>query len=349
MVASYHRHARRAGPFGFRAAVARWGEGYDAGMTLEACLPDQLRGSTTSITRIAGGLSGAGVYRVEAAASAYVLKVAGEGEPIAAWRQSLEIQRRAAAAGLAPRVIHHDEVRRAIVSELVVNRGFAPRLFNPQTRGAAIRQLGETIRRAHALPLPGDAAWRDPRDLLAPMRARLASFTVPSFVRTTIDQVFAETPPRQRPLVTSHNDLNPSNLAFDGERLLLLDWDTAGPNDPFYDLATAALFLRLDDPTASALIAAYDTAPPAALPASFVYARRFVAAQCATIFLHLARQAGHPGGDIPADRAPTLLDVYGLIGIGALTPNTADGAWAFALALVRTITEHPGPPPAAVA
>lgn len=326
----------------------RGADGYDAGMTLEACLPDHLRGPTTSITRIVGGLSGAGVYRVEAAGRAYVLKVASEGEPIAAWRQSLEIQRRAGDAGLAPRAIHQDEARRAVVSDHVAHRGFTPRLFNPQTRDGAIRQLGETIRRVHALPLPADAVWRDPRDLIAPMRAGLATFTVPSFVRATIDQVLAETPPpHPRPMVTSHNDMNPSNLAFDGERLLLLDWDMAGPNDPFYDLATVALFLRLDDPTASALIAAHDAAPPAALPAGFVHARRFVAALCATIFLHLARQAGHAGGDIPADQAPTLQDVHGLIGIGALAPNTGDGAWAYALALVRTITDHAGPEPAA--
>lgn len=136
-------------------------------------------------------------------------------------------------------------------------------------------------------------------------------------------------------------------LAFDGERLLLLDWDIAGPNDPFFDLATVAMFLRLDDPTASALLAAYDAAPPAALPDGFVYAGRLIAALCATIFLHLARQAGHPGRDLPVDQAPTLLDVHGLIGIGALAPNTAEGAWAFALALVRTITDRIGPNPTA--
>lgn len=315
---------------------------------LEACLPDHLRGPTTAITRIAGGLSGAGVYRVEAAGRTYVLKVAREGEPIEAWRQSLEIQRRAGDAGVAPRVIHHDEARRAVVSDHVVNRGFAPRLFDPQTRDGAIRQLGETIGRVHALPLPADPLVRDPRDLIAPMRARLATFAIPSFARTAIDQVLAETPPpRQRPLVTSHNDVNPTNLVFDGERLLLLDWDMAGPNDPFHDLAAIAMFLRMDDPAASALIAAHDGAPPAALPAGFVHARRFVAALCGTVFLDLARQAGHPGGDLAADRAPTLLDVYRLIGTGALAPNTADGAWAFALALVGTITGDPRPTPPA--
>lgn len=317
-------------------------------MTLEACLPDQLRGPTTSIKRLAGGLSGAAVYRVEAGGHGYVLKVASEGAPLEVWRQGLEIQQRAGDAGLAPRVIHHDEARRAVVSEQVADRRFAPRLSNPQTHDGAIRQLGETIRRVHAIPLPADAVWRDPRDLIAPMRAGLATFPIPSFVRTTIDQVLAETPPpRQRPQVTSHNDMNPSNLVFDGERLVLLDWDMAGPNDPFFDLATVAIFLRMDDPTASALIAAYDGAPPAPLPDGFLYARRFVAAICSTIFLHLARHAGHPGGDVPADRAPTLQAVHGLVGIGALAPSSAEGAWAFALALVRTITDHAAPNPTA--
>ena len=311
---------------------------YLAAMSLDACLPDPLRGPTTSITRIAGGLSGAGVYRVEAAGRAYVLKVAGEGAAIEAWRQSLGIQRLAGDVGVGPRVIHHDEARRAVVTEHVVDRGFAPRLFDPQTRGAAIRQLGETIRRVHALPLPADAVWRDPRDLIAPVWAQLAAFTIPTFVRTSIDKVLAETPPpRQRPLVTSHNDVNPSNLAFDGERLLLLDWDMAGPNDPFYDLAAIAMFLRMDDVTASALIAAYDGAPPAPPPARFAYARRLVAALCGTMFFHIARRAGHPGGELRREDAPTLADVYQKMRAGELAPGSAEGAWAFALALVQTI------------
>lgn len=314
-------------------------------MTLEACLPDHLRGPSTSIEKITAGLSRASVYRVEAAGHACVLKLASEGEPIEAWRQSLAIQQLAAQAGVAPRVIHHDETRRAIVSEYVVDRGFASRLFDPQTRRDAIRQLGAMIRRVHALPLPANAVSRDPRDLITTKWAQLSTFTVPSFVRTTIEQVLAETPPRQRPLVTSHNDMNPSNLVFDGERLMLLDWDAAGPNEPFFDLATVAVFLNMDDASASTLIAAHDAAQCDALPDGFVYARRFVAALCATLFLQLAHDGGYPGRDVPADRAPTLRDVHGLMGIGALALNTGEGAWAFALGLVRTITDRAGSEP----
>jgi thiamine kinase-like enzyme len=41
----------------------------------------------------------------------------------------------------------------------------------------------------------------------------------------------------------SHDDVNPTNLVYDGNRLLLLDWDNAGKNEPMYDLATISVFV----------------------------------------------------------------------------------------------------------
>jgi aminoglycoside phosphotransferase (APT) family kinase protein len=308
-------------------------------MMLDACLPEHLRASSTSIARIARGLSGAGVYRVEAGGQVYVLKVGAETEPLDAWQRRLAMQRLAAEAGVAPRVVHHDEDRRAVVSEHVADRGFMARLADPRTRDAAVDQLGHTMRRVHAFPLEDGAAWQDPRDTFAPEWAGLADFAVPTFARAAIDRVRAEPPPpRDRPLVFSHNDPNPSNLVFDGARLLLLDWDAAGPNDPFYDLAALALFLRMDDATATRLIAAHDAAPPTALPARFRYMRRLVAAVSGTMAFHVARRAGHRGGEVRADEAPSLPGVHASMSAGTLSLATPDGLWAFALALVRTIS-----------
>ena len=39
-------------------------------------------------------------------------------------------------------------------------------------------------------------------------------------------------------LVSSHNDFHPGNLLFDGQRLWLVDWESAYRNDPMVDLAT---------------------------------------------------------------------------------------------------------------
>ena len=308
-------------------------------MSLEACLPADLRGPTTTITRIAAGLSGAGVYRVEAAGQAFVLKISGEGEPLAGWRRKLHIQQLAANAGLAPRVIHVDEARRAVMSAFVVDRSFPAFYGDPRTREAALAQLGRTVRRVHELPLPPDADSKDPREFLATIWSGLwANFALPAFVGDAVQRVLTEeAPAAERAPVLSHNDVNPTNLVYDGEKLLLLDWETAGPNDPFYDLAAISVFLRMDEATCLRLLAAYDGAPVSSLPARFAYNRRLVAVLCGAAFLHLARQSGHAGatGEETLDSTPSLGDFYQRMRAGSLSLATGEGQWWFGLALVK--------------
>jgi hypothetical protein len=281
-------------------------------MDLEAYLPPALRGAT--ITRITQGLSGAGVYRVEANDRAYVLKVGVERPAI---------QRAAAEAGLAPRITHVDDERRAIVSELVADRGFAA--FYMTAREPALELLGRTLRRVHELPVAGAPA--DPLGFLETLVRRLEGFAVPGFARDFMARMRDEVPPpADRPLVQSHNDVNPANLVYDGQRLLLLDWDVAGPNDPFYDPATIALFMRMDDDACRRLLAL------PAIPPRFRYVRRLVGALCGGIMLTFARDGGH-AGDASAQALP-LVDVYTKIRAGTLSPATPDGTWTFGLALL---------------
>jgi aminoglycoside phosphotransferase (APT) family kinase protein len=308
-------------------------------MTLDDCLPPDLRGSSTTITRIAAGLSGASVHRVEAAGQTFVLKISGHDDPMDSWRRKVQIQQLAANAGVAPRVIHVDEPRRAVVSTFVVDRSFPAFYADPRTREAALAQLGRTVRRVHQLPLPPEAPWRDPREYLATISpVAAANPALPAFAGDAIRRVIAEEPPaRDRSLVLSHNDINPSNMVYDGENLLLVDWETAGPNDPFYDLAEISLFLRMDEPTCQALLAAYDDAPVSPLPARFAYNRRLVAAVCGSIFLRLARLAGHTGatGGETIASTPSLGDVYQRMRAGSLNLATGEGQWCFGLALIR--------------
>ena len=53
---------------------------------LDDCLPANLRGTATTITRIAGGLSGAGVHRVDTDGRAFLLKISRSDESIDTWR-----------------------------------------------------------------------------------------------------------------------------------------------------------------------------------------------------------------------------------------------------------------------
>ena len=303
-------------------------------MTVEACLPAELRGAT--ITKLAVGLSGAGVYRVDAADRSFVLKIGDGSVPLAAWQRTVHVQRAAADAGVAPRVVHVDEAQRAVVSELVVDRSFPAYVGTPDTRAAALAQLAETLRRLHALPLPAGET-RPPLASLETTWSALAGFALPDFVVEAAARVRTEPAPASgRPPVLSHNDLNPTNLIYDGERVLLLDWETAGPNDAYFDLATIAVFLRLDDAACLRLLSSHDATPVDELPARFRYDRRLVAVLCGSVFLDLARQQGHPGGTGETlASAAGLAELYPRMRAGTLNVATADGQWLMGLALVK--------------
>lgn len=308
-------------------------------MILEEHLPPDLRGSTTTITRMIAGLSGAGVYRVEAEGRSFVLKVAAESESADDWRSTLHIQRLAADAGLAPRIVHVDEPRRAVLTDFVVDRSFLALYWAPHTHEAALEQLGSTVRRIHAIPLPGGAPRRDPREFLAQVwRGFPAGFAFPDFARDVVQGVLAEEPQASdRALVLGHNDLNPTNLVHDGEAIWVLDWATAGPIDPFYDLAGLSVFLRMDESTCLRLLSAHDGERMVALPDRFLYTRRLAAALVGTMQIYLARQMKHAGatGAERLDSTLSLGDFYQQLRAGALELGTADGQWAFGLALLK--------------
>jgi hypothetical protein len=305
-------------------------------MNLVDHLPASLRAPEPAITKFAVGLSGAGVYRVEAGGTSYVLKISGEAATVADWETQVAIARAAGDAGIAPRVIHVDEARRSVLSEFVVDRGFAPWLGNPQTRPQALAALGQTLRRVHELPRIG--AEPDRIALLDRIHAGLAGFALPGLVRDAVARMRAEpVPPLDRPLAMSHNDVNPTNIAFDGTRIVLLDWDTAAPSDVYYDIAAIALFTRLDDASCCALLEAHDGSPVAGLPVRFHYCKRLCAVLCGTIFTHLARIGGHGGatGGETLANTPGLAELLPRMRDGSLNPGSPAGQWAIGLALFK--------------
>lgn len=307
-------------------------------MSLEACLPPTLRGPFTTITRMATGLSGAGVYRVEASGQALVLKVSREGAPLEAWRRTVQVQQLAARAGLAPEVIHTDETRRAVVSTLVVNRSFPAFYATPSTREAALTILGHTLRRVHHLPVPEGAEPLDSRAVLGGLWSTLeASGRLPAFTGEAVQRVLGEQPPAsEHALVLSHNDVNPTNLAYDGEKLLLLDWETCGPNDPFVDLAAISVFLRMDEASCLRLLTAHAGAPVTRLPPRFGYQRRLVAALCGALFVQVAVRNGHVGAvGETLETTPSLLDNQQRTRVGGQNVATPEGQWSFGLSLLK--------------
>ena len=63
-------------------------------------------------------------------------------------------------------------------------------------------------------------------------------------------------------LVPCHNDLLAGNLLQAGDRLMLVDWEYAGMNDRFFDLANLAVNNGLEPDDEARLLEAYFGEPP---------------------------------------------------------------------------------------
>ena len=314
---------------------------------LPACLPESMRGASTVVIRIAAGMSGAGVYRVHACGAEYALKITAASEPLDLWRAKVELQCAVGDAGIAPRVVHSDATRRAVLCEFVQDRGFIAQYWNPATQRETIDGIGSMLRTLHALPIDESMTAADPLQFLEQLERGIpANAQVPPFVSGALAALRRDTASHQATRaadteesvkVLSHNDVNPSNLVFDGTRVMLLDWQTPAPNDRYYDLATAALFLRMDEERCRQLLSSYTGTVQHEIPARFNLLRRTAALLSGMASLQVARAGGHAGSTDPqsAHDTPSLGDVYAAMRTGSLQIGSPEGQWTFGLALVR--------------
>jgi aminoglycoside phosphotransferase (APT) family kinase protein len=303
--------------------------------SLAALLPEAHLGKIDRIEPITVGLSGAGVYAVTASRGAFVLRIQPSADA-ATFAQRLLVLRRAAEIGVTPAVVHVDEPARATVTVRVQGPPLPAALSDPAQRERALASLVDRLHAVHAL----DPAGINESDPLGHVRTAWqqqhtrAGF--PSWAQSlpaTFEAIAAVLAGDTRRAV-SHNDVNPMNVIWDGFRAWLLDWDVAGIGHPHYDLATLAMFLRLDDAVAFELAARHDGAPlDDRHRATFRALRQLVAVLCGLTFLSISEDLGARLAPTLQD-APSLGDCYGAMRTGTLDLGGAHGRTSFGLALL---------------
>jgi hypothetical protein len=118
--------------------------------------------------------------------------------------------------------------------------------------------------------------------------------------------------------VPSHNDLKPENVLFDGERVVLVDWEAAVTNDRYFDLAVVANFTIGDEAEERVYLQQYFAGDP---PDEYQLARFFLMRQVvhmmyASVFLLLGA-AGQPI-DL-SEEVPPFVDFHRRIWAGEVT------------------------------
>jgi aminoglycoside phosphotransferase (APT) family kinase protein len=191
-----------------------------------------------SVRPVTGGVSGALVFLVEAGGRRFVLRMEGPASPLRNPHQ-YSAMRIAAEAGIAPRLHYLDADDRVAMMDFIEDR---PLDTYPGGRRELARAIGAMLRELQALPLfPGFVDYPDIVDRLWTHVCGTGLFAdgVLDAACRRLAQIREAYAPRAEEYVSSHNDVLPRNVLFDGQRLWLIDWESSYRNDPLVDLATA--------------------------------------------------------------------------------------------------------------
>ena len=183
---------------------------------------------------VTGGASGATALRVQVNGRAYLLRVESVRNP---WRNPHQYtcMRSAAVAGVAPPLHYVDEQEGVAIMDFIATQplttypGGAPELVR------ALGRLKTSLQSAESFPV-----LMDYRTIVRRLTERLQTRFAPGLLdphREALERIIEQLPWDPATHVSSHNDPNPRNILFDGERLWLVDWETAYRNDPFVDAA----------------------------------------------------------------------------------------------------------------
>jgi thiamine kinase len=190
------------------------------------------------IERLGGGTVNE-VYRVDSPAGRFVLRLDG-----AAWRRpgvdrarELVLHRTAAAAGLAPALVHAaPETQGLLVMEYMQGRLWGAADYDdPQ----ALRRLGERLYALHRLPAPALDAfdpWQVAQAYLRQIDAARADEVELELPLQRLAALGAELRSGHAALSVVHGDLWQGNV-LQGSQLWLLDWEYAQVSDPLMDVA----------------------------------------------------------------------------------------------------------------
>jgi thiamine kinase-like enzyme len=194
------------------------------------------------ISTITGGHTASLVFRIIVRGSPYLLKIITRTEDPTRHYTSM---RAAAEAGVAPRVWYTDIENSISITDFVEAQ--------PLSVSEALARLPALLRTLHKLPPFGRAPYNTSCTFLINkgpvLDGFLQKFQASNILPKTESEEFfaryaelaAVYPQDDVEMVSCHNDMfKPDNILFDGQRVWLVDWETAFLNDRYADLAAVA-------------------------------------------------------------------------------------------------------------
>jgi len=284
---------------------------------------------------LSGGLSGAGVWRIRVGGIAYLLKVeAPERDGLRDPHRSQACMRLAAEACLAPRVRYADPDDGVAILEHIETRSLM--LDYAGTRADRVVELGQAVRMLHQIQgFPPLVDYLDGLQALVGEAVRGGAAPLGAFdTWPRLYEVCRRLTPQP---VSSHNDLNPRNLLYDGRRIWLVDWEAAFRADRYVDLAAIANTFAADPEGEALLLRTYFGREAS----DAERARLWLFRQVSHVF-HAAIFVAGVAGQARADRldGPDLDSIHQGLTLGEPLLDTPRGRLAYGLARLRTASAN---------
>ncbi|MGH9647108.1 MAG: phosphotransferase [Bryobacteraceae bacterium] len=187
-----------------------------------------------SIDPVLGGASGALAYRLGVGNRFYLLRLETRRGPLRNPHQ-YECMRIASEAGVAPPLRYFSDASGVAIMDFIAGHALTSFPGGHASLLKALGRLAAELQATAPFPVLGDY-----RALLSRLLGHLKNYFAPGLLDEHMEgfeRIRSEYPWDPRTHVSSHNDPNPRNIIFDGERLWLIDWETSYRNDAFIDIA----------------------------------------------------------------------------------------------------------------
>ena len=214
-----------------------------------------------AVQPVGGGASGALIYRADVAGRPYLMRIETRRDAMRNPHQSACMQI-AADAGIAPPLHHLDDAAGVAIMDFLPQRPWSEYPGGPPRLARDVGALAARLQATPPFPRLADYAVILESMLRSLTRGRVFAEGLLDPHLAAFDEIRRAYPWDDAALVSSHNDPNVRNVLFDGERLWVVDWETAYRNDPMTDVAILIQNFATEPELESELLGGWLGRPP---------------------------------------------------------------------------------------
>jgi hypothetical protein len=196
-----------------------------------------------SVKEMEGGFSGAQLYQIDLGENVLVARRSAGYCGKEGWETEMLINHHVAKYDIAPKIHFCEPNLLLSFSDYIPDLGFITLYTSAPTR--AKHQLIELIRSLHNVEAQYFFKYINILEEIKKTTTHLPHQFIADDIFDILNQTMKLVWPMDRITVT-HNDFHPQNILYNGNKLMLIDWEMAGLGHPFYDIACMSNYLFLD-------------------------------------------------------------------------------------------------------